>query len=46
VLARAIGRRGFDVTVVHDAARRSRFDAAVVEYAVVDLKLPDSSDCG
>jgi two-component system response regulator RegA len=44
VLARVIGRRGFDVTVVHDAASALALAASSpIAYAVVDLKLPDSS---
>lgn len=44
VLARAIGRRGFDVTVVHDVASALLFAAdKPFTYAVVDLKLPDGS---
>lgn len=44
VLARALGSRGFDVTVAHtveDALRT--IDGDPPEYAVVDLKLPDQS---
>ena len=44
VLARAIGRRGFDVNVVHDVASALALAASQpVGYAVVDLKLPDGS---
>jgi two-component system response regulator RegA len=44
VLARAVGRRGYDVTVANDVASAlSRSAEAPIEYAVVDLKLPDGS---
>jgi two-component system response regulator RegA len=44
VLARALSRRGFDVSVAHtveDALRA--VEAEAPEYAVIDLKLPDQS---
>lgn len=44
VLARAVGRRGFEVAVVHDVASALAHAAETpVAYAVVDLKLPDGS---
>ena len=44
VLGRALGSRGFDVTVAHtvDDALRA-IDGEPPEFAVVDLRLPDSS---
>ena len=44
VLARALDRRGFTVTVAHsvEAALRA-VEADPPEYAVIDLKLPDQS---
>jgi len=44
VLARALGRRGFDVTVAHSVeSALCAVEAEAPEYAVIDLKLPDQS---
>ena len=44
VLSRALAKRGFDVTVAHDADTAiSIAEESPPEYAVVDLKMPGSS---
>ena len=44
VMARALRRRGFEVTVAHDAASAARIaEADPPEYALVDLKMPGES---
>lgn len=44
VMSRALRRRGFEVTVAHDAEQAAQFaEAEPPEYALVDLKMPGES---
>lgn len=44
VMGRALRRRGFEVTLAHDAASAARLaEADPPEYALVDLKMPGDS---